>query len=86
MHPSTPRSKHPKPTPGFTRPTPTQLPLPSPSPSPSPSRSPPPSPAHSLPRTPPSKRWWTAEEDAQLRALVEEEGARNWRKIAGCFA
>ena len=31
------------------------------------------------------KRWWTPEEDDKLRRLVEEHGARNWKKIAGYF-
>eukprot|EP01017_Pseudomicrothorax_dubius_P046146 TRINITY_DN8091_c0_g2_i3.p1 TRINITY_DN8091_c0_g2~~TRINITY_DN8091_c0_g2_i3.p1 ORF type:complete len:428 (+),score=69.05 TRINITY_DN8091_c0_g2_i3:48-1331(+) len=28
------------------------------------------------------KRWWTAEEDEQLKRLVAQYGAKNWKKIA----
>lgn len=28
------------------------------------------------------KRWWTSEEDEQLKNLVSEYGAKNWKKIA----
>eukprot|EP01016_Furgasonia_blochmanni_P055154 TRINITY_DN9180_c0_g1_i4.p1 TRINITY_DN9180_c0_g1~~TRINITY_DN9180_c0_g1_i4.p1 ORF type:complete len:403 (+),score=104.65 TRINITY_DN9180_c0_g1_i4:73-1281(+) len=28
------------------------------------------------------KRWWTAEEDEQLKKLVQQYGAKNWKKIA----
>ncbi|CAM5999878.1 unnamed protein product [Sphagnum balticum] len=28
------------------------------------------------------KRWWTGEEDEKLKQLVEEYGARNWKRIA----
>lgn len=31
------------------------------------------------------KRWWTPEEDEKLRHLVDEFGARNWKRIAGFF-
>jgi myb-related protein len=31
------------------------------------------------------KRWWTNEEDEKLKQLVEEYGARNWKRIAGFF-
>jgi predicted ATP-dependent Lon-type protease len=31
------------------------------------------------------KRWWTPEEDEKLKHLVEEYGARNWKRIAGFF-
>jgi hypothetical protein len=31
------------------------------------------------------KRWWTGEEDEKLKQLVEEYGARNWKRIAGFF-
>lgn len=36
-------------------------------------------------RTTPRKRWWTADEDEKLRQLVEEYGAKNWKRIAGFF-
>lgn len=32
-----------------------------------------------------SKRWWTPEEDQQLRKLVDIHGPRNWKAIAACF-
>ena len=32
--------------------------------------------------TQPQKHWWTPEEDERLEQLVEEYGARNWKKIA----
>lgn len=28
------------------------------------------------------KHWWTPAEDEKLKLLVEEYGARNWKKIA----
>ena len=31
------------------------------------------------------KRWWTQEEDEQLKQLVDEHGARNWKRIASFF-
>ena len=31
------------------------------------------------------KRWWTPQEDEKLKRLVEELGARNWKRIAGFF-
>ena len=31
------------------------------------------------------KRWWTPEEDEQLKHLVDEFGARNWKRIASYF-
>ena len=31
------------------------------------------------------KRWWTREEDEQLKQLVDEFGAKNWKKIAKSF-
>lgn len=31
------------------------------------------------------KRWWTQEEDEKLKQLVDEYGARNWKRIAGFF-
>lgn len=36
----------------------------------------------SLPSTLPQKHWWTPQEDEKLQQLVEEYGARNWKKIA----
>ena len=30
-------------------------------------------------------RWWTEEEDKQLKDLVDLHGARNWKKIASFF-
>jgi myb-related protein len=36
-------------------------------------------------RTTPRKRWWTTDEDEKLRQLVEEYGAKNWKRIAGFF-
>ena len=32
--------------------------------------------------THPTKHWWTTEEDERLQELVEEYGARNWKKMA----
>lgn len=31
------------------------------------------------------KRWWTQEEDDQLKQLVDEFGAKNWKRIASFF-
>ncbi|CAD8044194.1 unnamed protein product [Paramecium primaurelia] len=31
------------------------------------------------------KRWWTEEEDQQLKELVTQHGAKNWKKIASYF-
>jgi hypothetical protein len=31
------------------------------------------------------KRWWTQEEDEKLKQLVDEYGARNWKRIASFF-
>lgn len=31
------------------------------------------------------KRWWTQDEDEKLKQLVDEYGARNWKRIAGFF-
>ncbi len=31
------------------------------------------------------KRWWTQEEDDQLKQLVDEFGAKNWKRIASYF-
>ncbi|CAK64527.1 unnamed protein product (macronuclear) [Paramecium tetraurelia] len=31
------------------------------------------------------KRWWTEEEDQQLKDLVSQYGAKNWKKIASFF-
>ncbi len=31
------------------------------------------------------KRWWTQEEDDQLKQLVDEFGAKNWKRIAIYF-
>ena len=31
------------------------------------------------------KHWWTIEEDGKLKLLVEEYGAKNWKRIAGFF-
>jgi len=31
------------------------------------------------------KRWWTPDEDEKLKHLVEEFGARNWKRIAAFF-
>ena len=31
------------------------------------------------------KRWWTNEEDDKLKNLVDEYGAKNWKRIAGFF-
>ena len=31
------------------------------------------------------KRWWTPEEDDQLKQLVDEFGAKNWKRIASYF-
>ena len=31
------------------------------------------------------KRWWTPEEDELLKQLVDEFGAKNWRRIASYF-
>ena len=31
------------------------------------------------------KRWWTAEEDAKLKRLVEEHHGKNWKTIASHF-
>lgn len=28
------------------------------------------------------KQWWTEQQDAKLKLLVEEYGARNWKKMA----
>ncbi|KAM3130758.1 hypothetical protein pb186bvf_017172 [Paramecium bursaria] len=30
-------------------------------------------------------RWWTEEEDQKLKEMVEQHGARNWKKIASYF-
>lgn len=43
------------------------------------------------PTTPPlnsttnAKRWWTPAEDEQLRSVVTQFGARNWKRIAAHF-
>lgn len=31
------------------------------------------------------KRWWKEEEDEQLKQLVDEFGAKNWKRIASYF-
>jgi myb-related protein len=31
------------------------------------------------------KRWWTSAEDDKLREVVQELGARNWKRIASYF-
>ena len=31
------------------------------------------------------KRWWTPEEDEKLKNLVDEFGAKNWKRIASFF-
>ena len=36
-------------------------------------------------RTALKKRWWTQEEDEKLKQLVDEYGARNWKRIASFF-
>jgi hypothetical protein len=31
------------------------------------------------------KRWWTTEEDEKLKNLVDQFGAKNWKRIASFF-
>jgi myb-related protein len=31
------------------------------------------------------KRWWTPEEDEKLKTLVQQQGPKNWKKIASYF-
>ena len=33
-----------------------------------------------------TKRWWTPAEDEQLRTVVEQYGAKNWKRIAAHFS
>ena len=42
-------------------------------------------PQNSQDRSSLKKRWWTQEEDEKLKQLVDEYGARNWKRIASFF-
>lgn len=36
--------------------------------------------------SPLKKKWWSPEEDEQLKQLVQTYGAKNWKKIASFFS